>query len=380
MKIRTLALFSLLSPLALAHHGIANFDLNKDVALTGTITEIAFVNPHSWLYFDVTGADGSVANWKCELRGSTVLRRSGWTKDMFQPGSQVAITGAPDRFDANTCYMGTIQFANGTSMNRYGQLVEAPPPAEREHVDRLANGRPNFGGDWAAEQRVMSDPRGISGALVPLSTAATVEPGSGRGFPGARGTPESLAADPIAAAWSRPSAVPLTAAGQAAIAAFDPASSDNPRLRCEPTNIIFDWTFETIVNRITQSDTALKMDYGFMNIARTIHLGQTEFPAAIEPSVAGYSIGHWEGDVLVVETKGFLPGILSADAYTPHSADLQVRETFTLDTVNNTLVRDYVAVDPRYFEGEFRGRDVMQVADLPYEPYVCDDRSYHREQ
>ncbi|NIR59047.1 MAG: hypothetical protein GWO02_05760, partial [Gammaproteobacteria bacterium] len=41
----------LLSPaLACAHHGIANFDHNKDVAISGVIAEVAFINPHSWLY------------------------------------------------------------------------------------------------------------------------------------------------------------------------------------------------------------------------------------------------------------------------------------------------------------------------------------------
>ena len=43
---------------ASAHHGIANFDLNKDIAISGTVSKLAFVNPHSWLYVSVVGADG----------------------------------------------------------------------------------------------------------------------------------------------------------------------------------------------------------------------------------------------------------------------------------------------------------------------------------
>ena len=50
---------------ALAHHGIANFDLNKDIAINGTVAKLAFVNPHSWLYVNVAGADGQVAEWQC---------------------------------------------------------------------------------------------------------------------------------------------------------------------------------------------------------------------------------------------------------------------------------------------------------------------------
>lgn len=381
MHLRTLLVLLLLCPLASAHHGIANFDLNKDVGFTGVIRDIAFVNPHSWLYVDVTNPDGSVTAWKCELRGATVLRRSGWTKEMFVIGSEVTLTGAPDRFDSNTCYMGSIAFADGSSMDRYGQLVAAAPIVDATNRPAtLANGRPNLAGDWASEQRVMTDPRGISGAFLPLSVAEQLAPGEvpagGRAFPGARGTPESLAADPIRTAWERTAPVTLTAAGEAAIAGFDGASSANPRLRCEPTNILFDWSFDTHVNRIEQTDTSITLHYGFMGLVRTIPLDQTRLPAQRLPSRSGHALGHWEGSTLVVETRGFLPGILSADARTPHSAQMVVIERFSLDTGNNTLVREYTATDPLYFAGEYRGRDELQLADLAYEPYACDDRSY----
>src|SRR5690606_23327198 len=98
--------------------------------------------------------------------------------------------------------------------------------------------------------------------------------------------------------------------------------------------------------------------------------------ADIEPSVTGHSIGRWEGDVLVVDTVGFAPGILSADARVPHSAELHVVERFTLSADGRAITREYVAEDPLYFEGQYRGRDTVYVADLPYQTPSCDDRSY----
>ena len=377
--------FLLLPVLAQAHHGIANFNLNLDVEISGTISDIAFVNPHSWLYVDVTAADGSVTNWKCELRAATVLRRSGWSKEMFEIGSTVTITGSPDRFEDNTCYMGSIQFANGNSMDRYGQLVEAELDMSREiELTRMGNGVPDISGDWAAEQVVMTDPRGQSGALLPVSVATQMEsgdvPDGGRAFPGSRGTPESFTDDPLATTWQRPSIMPLTAAGQAAIEGFDGGSTDNPRLRCESTNILFDWDFDNPINRVVQTENEIRLVYGLMNMERTIHLDQADFPAAIEASRTGYSIGRWENDVLIVETRGFLPGILSADARTPHSAEMTVTERFTLDTTNGALVREFEAVDPLYFEGIYRGRNRHYVSNLPFEPYNCDDRSFRSDQ
>ena len=365
-----------------AHHGIANFDHNKDIELRGTVTRVEFINPHSWLYFDVRNADGSTTAWRCELRGATVLRRSGWSEDMFPPGLELTITGSPDRRDPTTCYLGTAIFPDGSSIDRYGQMREAAPVVPAERPLRLANGDPNIAGDWAAEQRVMTDPRGQRGTLVPLSTADEFAPGDvpegGQAFPGARGTTISLADDPVDAYWNRrPSIMPLTAAGAAAIADFDGASADNPRLRCEPTNILFDWAFETDVNRIEQSETEIKMYYGSMGIERTIRLDLTEHPAEIEPSVAGHSIGRWEYDELVVDTIGFAPGILSADGRVPHSGELHVVERFTLDPGTFALTRRYVAVDPLYFEGEYTGMDVVYPSDLPYRGTTpCEDKTY----
>ena len=375
------AILALGGAAANAHHGIANFDLNKDLALEGTIVRVEFLNPHSWLTLDVV-ENGAAARWRCELRGATVLRRSGWSEDMFKPGEKIKVTGSPDRREPRTCYLGTAIFADGSSVDRYGQLVR---PAERvaaaNRPARRANGVPNLAGDWAAEQRVMTDPRGQSGTLVPLSTAREFAPGDvpggGQAFPGARGTPISLAEDPVEAYWNlRPSAMPLTDAGREAIAGFDGASRDNPRLACKPTNILFDWTFEADINRIEQTDTEIVMKYGSMGIERRIDLVATAHPERVEPSVAGHSIGRFEGDVLVVDTVGFAPGILTADGRVPHSAELHVVERFTLDPERRALRRDYVATDPSYFEGEYTGSDTVFISELPYHGTTeCEDRT-----
>lgn len=365
---------------ALAHHGLANFNLNIDLTIEGTIRDIALINPHSWIYVDVPQADGSVAEWKCELRGGTVLKRSGWTTDMFEIGSQVTITGSPDRWEANTCYMGSILFANGSKMDRYGQLVEAELDVRKAiEVKRLANGVPDLSGDWAAEQVVMTDPRGLEGTLVPLSRADEFKPGEvpqgSRAFQGSRGTPESFSDDPLATTWNRPSLLPLTDAGRAAIADFDAGSSDNPRLNCESTNILFDWSFDNPINRIRQTESEIHLTYGLMNMERTIHI-DGQFPASITPSRPGYSIGRWDNDVLVVETRGFLAGILSADSNTPHSTEFRVTERFSLDPQNGALVREFEAEDGIYWTGTYRGRDTMYVSNTPFELYNCDDRSF----
>ena len=366
-----------------AHHGIINFDMNREVDVSGVVTRLAFVNPHSWLHVDVTGPDGRVTSWRCELRGATVLRRSGWSPDMFKRGTRVRVTGAPDRFEPNTCYLGSAVFEDGTRIDRYGQISRpaTTTAAAAERPARLPNGRPNLGGEWAAEQRVLTDPRGISGAFLPLSTARKLEAGAvpegTQAFPGTRGTAVTKADDPVNEFWNRrPSIRPLTAAGAKAMEGFDGASADNPRLRCEPTSILFDWTFESDVNRIVQTDDRIVLTYGSMGLERTVHLNVAQHPADITPSRAGHSIGRWEDDVLVVDTVGFEPGILSADGRLPHSNQLHVVERFSLDPGGRSLTRSWVAEDALYFEGQYTGRDVVYISDVPYQKTPCEDLSY----
>jgi hypothetical protein len=363
-----------------AHHGISNWDLNKDLSITGTLVRIDLINPHSWIFVDVKGADGKVVHWRCEMRSVNSLRRSGWTTDMFKIGSTLTITGSPERTKPAYCYLGTIVFADGSHMDRYGQrqlAVAASAKQAPAHAMRTSTGEPNLAGEWAAEQRVMSDPRGQSGTLVPLGDAAKMKPGDvpagQKAFPGARGSPESLAADPIKAAWERPVPVKLTAVGQKASQNFNPASRENPRLRCEPTSILFDWMFDSVVNRVTQTPTRITMQYGHMDLARVIHLDQKVVPAGVKPTRAGYSIGRWEADTLIVETSAFLPGVLNADGRVLHGARLHITERFRVEAGPVRLTRQYVAEDPEYLAEPWRGGDVVLPADVGYAPYRCKD-------
>ena len=139
------------------------------------------INPHAWLYFDVTENDGKVSHHRCEMRSVHVLRRSGWTKELFPVGQQITIEASPNRTDPASCYLQTILTADGTRMDRYGQYVKAPQGGVKEvrgpivtpknsRPLRRSTGEPNIAGDWAPVQQVMVNARGTGGGLVPLNT------------------------------------------------------------------------------------------------------------------------------------------------------------------------------------------------------------------
>jgi hypothetical protein len=352
------------------------FELGKSVTYTGTLTRIDFVNPHSWLYFEVTDAAGKVSKYRCEMRSAHTLRRSGWTKELFPINSRVTIEAAPDRADPNSCYLNTIRFENGSHMDRYGQYVKATgggvqevrgalPFAAKSRDARRPSGEPNISGDWAPEQVVMADPRGTGGGLVPLSQLETARPAQRGGGGGARrgGGPP---AGPRLYGGTE-----LTAMGEQAAATF--VRDDNPRFRCETTSIIFDWTFDGPVNRITQNKDNIVIQYGQMDLRRTVYMNMKAHPANAKPTRAGHSIGRWEGDVLIVDTVGFLPGVLNAPVR--HGDKLHVVERFTLDPKTMKLTRAYTAEDPDYLKGQYSGSDVVGVADQPFTKDNCKDQT-----
>ena len=149
---------------------------------------------------------------------------------------------------------------------------------------------------------------------------------------------------------------------------------DNPRFSCQTTSITFDWTFDGPVNRITQNKDTIVLQYGQMDLKRTIYMNQKDHPASVRPSRAGHSIGRWEGDVLVVDTVRFLPGVLNAPVR--HGDKLHVVERFTLDPQTMKLTRSYIATDPDYLKGEYKGQDVVEIADQPYTEDNCKEQGF----
>jgi hypothetical protein len=100
-----------------AHHAFAaEFDANKPVKVTGVITKMEWVNPHSWLYVDVKGRDGKVINWAFELGPVNTLYRRGWTKHSVQPGTEVVVEGYAAKNAPAKANGRTVTFPDGREL------------------------------------------------------------------------------------------------------------------------------------------------------------------------------------------------------------------------------------------------------------------------
>lgn len=103
----------LFAPVARAHHAFsAEFDANKPVAMTGTVTSVEWRNPHTWFYVDVKDDAGNVVNWGFELASPNLLLRNGWTRSSMKVGDVVTVRA--------------YQAKNGTSLaNAHGVTLTA---------------------------------------------------------------------------------------------------------------------------------------------------------------------------------------------------------------------------------------------------------------
>jgi hypothetical protein len=102
---------------ALAHHAFgAEFDIDKPIALQGTVTVMEWVNPHSWIHIDVRGADGTTVNWMIEGGSPNSLMRLGFTKNALLPGMEIRVEGFQAKDGTHKGVGRSLTFADGRKL------------------------------------------------------------------------------------------------------------------------------------------------------------------------------------------------------------------------------------------------------------------------
>ena len=102
---------------ALPHHSFAaEFDANKPMTLTGTVTKVEWMNPHARFYVDVKDDKGGVANWEFELGSPNGLLHEGWTRNSLKKGDVVTVTGSLAKDGTKLVNARKITLADGTQV------------------------------------------------------------------------------------------------------------------------------------------------------------------------------------------------------------------------------------------------------------------------
>ena len=343
MKKWTLAILACaLVPLqvALAHHSNApHYDASKPVSIEGVVSDFKFVNPHVVIFVDMANEDGTVSTWNCAYTAATALRGNGWSKDLFSAGDFVRIQGSAARRDPHGCWFAGAVLEDGRRISRRG-VIDGIEPFEIEAVI-APDGPDQLSGNWRPTPR-----------------------NRGRGGPGGPGGPGG-AGEPRGG-----TSVVLTEEGEAALENYD-QRFDDPSLQCSSASIIRVWPESGMVNQIEVLDDEIIIRHQYMDTVRTLHRNAGMPPDDYEPSMTGYSVAHFDGPDLVIQTTGFKAGVLRPHPGTLHSDEMRIDERLTLSEDGSELRRDYVVTDPRYFKEPYTGSSTWLRTNLPLSSYDC---------
>jgi len=292
---------------ASAHHSRANFDLDREIEITGTVVRWQYKNPHSYLHLDVPTREGGTERWVVELGSIPNLKQMGMDRDTLKPGETVVIQANPERnAERKYAFFRSMTVADGT---RYAfqdvfDYSQRARDTARDHASSM-----DLTGKW--DERVSPQ------ALLVGS-----------------GLPE----------------YPASEEGRRVLAGYDPA--DDPWFTCHSSGLP-SLIGTPYVTEIARAGDDYVFNYEFPATTRTIHMDPGAHPDDLEPSVFGHSIGHVEGEVLIVDTTGFVATRWGIGEGLDSSPQKHVIERYRLIEDGYAMEISYTVTDPVYLAAPY---------------------------
>ena len=324
---------------AIGHHSTAEYDRSVVREFDGEVVRVVWRNPHVRLTIKTQRDDGTEELWDLESGDVNSLDRRGIRRDLVQVGDTVKVAGNPSSRRELNLSVSNILLPNGT------ELLVRGNREPRWSTDYVGDG------DWQINESESDTPEGIFRVWTPY----------GRNIP-------AFVSDP-----------PLTESARAAFAAYD-KMADDPALECIPTGMPRAMTSSGGVHPLefVQRDEDIHIRMEIFDNLRVIHMNSDADPAEQPYSHLGFSVGHWEGDTLVVRTTRInwpyfdlnpmpLQGV-------PQSEAVEMVERFTLSEDETELVYDLAVSDPATFTEPISANSMFIWQWQPgveVEPYEC---------
>lgn len=330
-------LLSLLAILAFpltvsAHHSMAIYDSSQNVSIEGTVTRVAWRNPHVYIYMDETLETGEVINWEVEGFGPSSFRRLGWSEETLKIGDPLVVAGNPTRNISRRGLYPLTMHRAGTKIfdgMEFFSLALSASDATGQETDSL-------NGNWVTQ----------------LEFELILQYAEGKEFSN------------------------LTPAGEIAVAQFD-EDTMNPGANCAQTAAPFFMIVPDIKNIDVQEDI-IRITGDYDGAERQIFMGMENHDGA-GYSPQGHSIGRWEEDTLVIDTVNFTDDAMGNGWALPSGSQKSLVEYISLNEDRRSLTYRFELTDPEYMTSPFAGSvQWLYGTNTEFQVEECDLRNAQR--
>jgi Family of unknown function (DUF6152) len=340
------ALFILSTSQALAHHSRTYFDLDRQISVKGTITQVKWRNPHVRYVLQSVNEKGVTETWSMDGQTPGGYEQEGWYKTSVKVGDVVTLVVYPNSKnpqrgpDKQSGLLNEAILADGSTLPPKTE-EELAAQAEEPQAEFGRSGSRDFSGNWS--YTLILDEIKLLGSQPPQN-------------------------------W------PLTEKGQALAASFDIDS--DPIFQCVEAgapriiNYLYDRRWERYEDRIEIISEATPVDQN-----RTIWLDGRSKPVDFQPSAIGFSTGHIEDDgSLTVRTDGFSAVRWGLETGIDSSEQKTLVERYILANGSYTggmrMIFSFTVTDPVYLLRPVTVHGVYDLTDTrEYAEFKCDPES-----
>jgi len=327
----------LLSANSFSHHSDAALDLETVLTITGSVSDYSLRNPHAYVTVAVSGENNSVVEWDIQMASAITMRRLGWDRDSLAIGETVNVGLYPALDGRSYGLLTSITKGNGEA------LVASPRGISRSRP--LVTRADSIAGRWLVDRGRL--PADYPGGLDEL-------------------TLRDLA---------------LTETSRVMEAAYSQASDENPELACisKPTPAMIIYTDLYPMEIVINNDETITLRSQYFDQVRTVYMDGREHPSASELFHEGHSVGHWEGETLVIDTTNFAPHRSPYQNGIPSGPQKHIVERFGLIDGGTHMAVSFMLEDPEYIVGNMNySRELQNVPDADMSPFNCDLDSTRR--
>ncbi len=327
-----LAALVFISPVS-GHHSNTGLDMNSITTIEGTVSGYYFRNPHVYFTVETTDADGETVEWSMQMGSAIVSTRRGWSRDSLAPGDRVTVEVHPSLYGR--------PYGIVVSVGKEGGAIS---------------------GAGFFQPQVTASTTTLEGIWMANASEQVSYPGGFDGFFIAN--------------------LALTEKGREAREAYDSLSAENPESTCvgRPTPaMLLSSALYPIEIQFDENDETIAIRSEFWDETRTVYMDGREHPDNSERFASGHSIGRWDEDTLVVDTRNFTDHRSPYQIGVPSGAQKHVVERFRLIENGERIAVEFTLEDPEYISAPLNhARELIYSAHLELSPFDCDPEATRR--